>query len=89
MSIVKSGDEVEAQGEAFSSVSVRAAQTMEAFESRQNVFHDQTLLSQKSIFSFLLGCERVMLALLVRCAGVLMMLLESFVATVGQTDWGG
>lgn len=89
MSIVKRGNQVEAQREAFSFVSVRAAQNMEAFEPSQNVFHDQTLLGQKSVLSSLLGCERMMLAFFVGCARVLMVLLESFVATVSQTNRGG
>ena len=89
MSVIESSNEVETQSEAFSFVSVRAAQDSESFKPRQDVFHDQTLLRQETVFSFLLLCERMMLAFLVGSARVGMEFLDSFVAAVGQAGRGG
>jgi len=66
--IVESRNEVEAYLKAFAFVSVRAAEDVESFEPGQDVFHDQTLLCQRAVFSFLLGCKGMMLARLVGCA---------------------
>ena len=48
-----------------------------------------TLLGQEAVFLFLLGRERVMLALLVGRARVGMQIVEAFVAAVSQTGCGG
>lgn len=84
MSVVKRGNQVEAQCQTLAPVAVGAAQNMEAFEPTNDMLHVQALARQRLVFLFLLGCERMMFAFFVWRARVLMVLLNSFVATVTQ-----
>ena len=68
MSVVESGNQIEAQVEAFSAIAVGAAQDGKAFEPADNVFDHQALLSKSAVFLFLFWRKRIVFAFLVRCA---------------------
>ena len=86
MSIVEGGKQVEAQSQPFAPVAIRATQKAEAFETANNVFHQQTLLGQRFVGLLLFSCEGMTLALFVRRTRVLMLVLQPLVAAVNCTD---
>ena len=77
-------DEVKSQAEAFSAVSVSAAQDAKAFEGSQNVFNADPARSQVMILLFLLRGERMKLAFLVRCFAIGVEFVHTLIAGIAQ-----
>ena len=84
MSIVESRYEVEAQSELFATIAIRASQDTESLEPTDDVFSHNTLARQLPVGLLLLRRERMMLALFVWRATVVMMLIDSFIAAIAQ-----
>src|SRR5215216_104752 len=85
MSIIKSGDQVESQGESFAAIAIWAAEDAETLEPIDNVLRHQSLTRQLLVVLLLLWGEWVMFALLVRRARILMLFLNPCVTAVTQT----
>ena len=70
-------------------VAVRSAQDSKTFDVTQDVLAEDALLRQVSVVLLLLWGERLVLGFLVRCLAVLVPLLQSLVARIGQHLGGG
>jgi len=83
--ITNSRQQVEAQAEPFAPVAVAFTQDAKHLEPRQHMLHNHPLPRQGFILHFLLRCERMMLAFLVRRLTVAMPPLDSSITRIGHT----
>lgn len=82
--VVERCQESEAQAEALAPVSVALGENTKDLETSDDVLGHEALLCQLPILSFLLARERMVLALLVRCAAIWVQFGDAQVAAVRQ-----
>lgn len=80
------GDEIEAQAESFSAISISAAENAKAFERPDHVFDCDTTRSQSTVLLFLFRCQWMQLTFLERCPRVAMQRIDTLIAGVAQKD---
>ncbi len=83
--IADSGQQVKAQPEPFAPIAVAFTQDAKHLKSRQHMLDNHPLSRQFLILHFLLGCERMTLAFVVRRLAVIMPALDSSITRICPT----